>query len=109
VTLATIRGADQSAEGDKIAGRHDYKAKDCEAKTNDPSDTARLFDHGDKRHHSARFHVCLRQREIALTAPKLFTKKVFWRIIAGQPFTLTLGTNSRRRFAIGLTGFRTGA
>jgi len=59
VTLATIRGADQSAEGDKNAGDHDYTAKDREAKTNAPNGSARLFDHGDKRDHSARFHVIM--------------------------------------------------
>src|SRR5215813_9441155 len=46
-----------------------FGLQDCEAKTNALND-------------SARFHVCARQREIALTAPKLFTKKSFGRIIS---------------------------
>lgn len=61
-TLVIACGAYQSAEGDKIAGCSDYKAKDCEAKTRDPNDSARLFDHGDKRDHSARAPVRYRER-----------------------------------------------
>jgi hypothetical protein len=46
---------------------------------------------------------------LLLTASKLFTKKSFGRIICWPSFTSTSGTKSQWRFAIRLTGFRTGA